>query len=584
MSDFIKHECAVTLLRLRRNPDYFLRKYGTPLYGYHKLALMLEKQHNRGQDGAGIAGISLNPVPGRPCYQLEKSARTMALADVLETIHGRQQNVAPGEEMPFGGELLLGHLRYGTYGGRGVESCHPFVRESARLNRTLLLAGNFNLTNTAHLMEILRRSGHHPAGTQDGYLLLQLLGHYWEEELRIVPSAFDPAAVLKRTLAEADGAFTLCGITGDGNAFAIRDAAGIRPGFFYFNDEVAVVASERPAIQAAFDCTSSEVSELPPGELLWIDSSGKIQFLPCLEARPKRSCVFERIYFSRGNDADIHRERKALGRELAKTLLKIGGDDWENTFYSYIPNTARICFHGMLEELCAHAAQQRSTVRFGEIAVKDAKFRTFIADAHARKEFFMHVYDVTYGLLRPGSDTLVVVDDSIVRGNTMRNAILPILDRLSPRRIIIASSAPPIRYPDCYGIDMASLKELVAFEAVIDLIEEAGKHDLLLECYENARSQLTDPKAELSNCVAPIYETFSEDQLSEAIARRLRPEGLRAELKIVYQSCEGLHRCCPEHRGDWYFTGNYPTPGGIRAVNQALVNFVEAVDKRAYQL
>lgn len=595
MSDQIKHECAVTLLRLRRGVEYFQRKYGTAYYGFQKLALMLEKQHNRGQDGAGIACVGLDPEPGVPCYRLEKSNRPPCLADLLEKI-GSAIPPLPDEPLsgdamkhlyPFCGELYLGHLRYGTFGRSGLEACHPFVRENACLDRTLLLAGNFNLTDTAEIFRILQATGHHPASRQDGALILQLIGHYLEQMRDRRRHNFSLAEVLADAMRNFDGAYTLCGLLGNGEAFAVRDPAGIRPGYYYFDDEVVAVSSERPAIQAAFDCSTAEVGELPPGQALLISRDAEVRFEQCLPRKPLRRCVFERIYFSRGNDAGIHQERKALGRALVPQLLEAVNRDWENTLFSYIPNTAQISFHGMLEALQEECwretpAGRMPKVRFGQIAVKDAKFRTFIADAAARRDFYMHIYDVTYGLLHPGSDSLVVIDDSIVRGNTMRNAILPILDRLAPRRIVIASAAPPIRYPDCYGIDMASLRELVAFEAAVDLLRMHGKSGLLERCYEEAKRQLSGPEPEMTNCVKPVYDEFTDAELTDAIARRLKPEGLRAELTLVFQTCANLAKCCPDHRGDWYFTGDYPTPGGFRVVNRALVNYMEKRDERAY--
>ena len=595
MSDQIKHECAVTLLRLRRGVEYVQRKYGTAYYGFQKLALMLEKQHNRGQDGAGIACVGLDPEPGVPCYRLEKSNRPPCLADLLEKI-GSAIPPLPDEPLsgdamkhlyPFCGELYLGHLRYGTFGRSGLEACHPFVRENACLDRTLLLAGNFNLTDTAEIFRILQATGHHPASRQDGALILQLIGHYLEQMRDRRRHNFSLAEVLADAMRNFDGAYTLCGLLGNGEAFAVRDPAGIRPGYYYFDDEVVAVSSERPAIQAAFDCSTAEVGELPPGQALLISRDAEVRFEQCLPRKPLRRCVFERIYFSRGNDAGIHQERKALGRALVPQLLEAVNRDWENTLFSYIPNTAQISFHGMLEALQEECwretpAGRMPKVRFGQIAVKDAKFRTFIADAAARRDFYMHIYDVTYGLLHPGSDSLVVIDDSIVRGNTMRNAILPILDRLAPRRIVIASAAPPIRYPDCYGIDMASLRELVAFEAAVDLLNMHGKSELLERCYEEAKRQLSGPEPEMTNCVKPVYDEFTDAELTDAIARRLKPEGLRAELTLVFQTCANLAKCCPDHRGDWYFTGDYPTPGGFRVVNRALVNYMEKRDERAY--
>ena len=578
MSDALKHECAVALLRLRQSPDYYQRKYGTSLYGFQKLALLLEKQHNRGQDGAGIAGVRLDPEPGEPCYFLEKSVSGMPLADLLERVGPK---LGAGNSI-FRDELYLGHLRYSTFGRHDLGACHPFVRESPCLNRTLLLAGNFNLTDTREIFKLLIDTGHHPSSKADGYLILQLMAHYLEKERDYDRErVFNLEDVLRKTARHFDGAFTLCGMTGDGTAFALRDAHGIRPGFFYFDDEVAVVASERPAIQAAFNRSTAEVQELPPGKAVLFRRDGRIEFADCLEPAEKRSCVFERIYFSRPNDADIHHERKALGRALTPRILKAVDHDFDNTFFSYIPNSAQVCFHGMLESLNEQAFHSGHRVRFGQVAIKDAKFRTFIADAACRRDFYMHIYDVTYGLVRPGSDNLVVLDDSIVRGNTMSNAILPTLDRLGPRRIVVASSAPPIKYPDCYGIDMATLKELLAFNAATDVLRARGEMDLLFECYERAKEQLNST-GPCTNCLKPLYDRIGDEELEAAIAARLAPEGMNAELRVVFQSCADLRKCCPGHTGDWYFTGNYPTAGGFRMVNRALVNHMEQNNERAY--
>ncbi len=582
MSDSIKHECAVTMLRLRKQPEHYRSQYGTDFYGYQKLSLMLEKQHNRGQDGAGIAGVRLNPEPGFPAYQLEKSARKMPLAHLIERIGTEIETIKKGapellRQYPLAGELLLGHLRYGTFGIQGENACHPFVRESSCLNRTLLLAGNFNLTNTQQIFEKLLETGHHPSSRQDGALILHLIGHYQEQSLMSDPVT-TPVEVLKSAAEYFDGAFVLCGMFADGNAFALRDANGIRPAFYYVDDEVAVIASERPAIQTAFNLFPEQVSELPPGHVLLIDHAGEVTVNECLPPKPLRKCVFERIYFSRGNDADIHRERKAMGNTLLPDVLDQLNDGIENAFFSYIPNTSQICFHGILEGLMAR--QLNKPLRFGQIAVKDAKFRTFIADAVAREDFSMHVYDVTYGLIRPGLDTLVVVDDSIVRGNTMHNAILPMLDRLSPKKIVIASAAPPICYPDCYGIDMGSLKELIAFESLVDLLRKHDRLELLIQQASIARAALKT--GQYGDPLKELYGAFNFAELVEAITDRLRPVGLKAELSVVFQTPADLRKCCPEHTGDWYFTGDYPTPGGFRVVNQALVNYIDQVNTRAY--
>lgn len=592
MSDEIKHECGVALLRLRKDLNYYKKKYGTPFYGYHKLSLLLEKQHNRGQDGAGIAALGLDIKPGNPYFHLEKSNCELSLADLLERI-GRQiqdcidKNGIPDEvaslQLPFCSELYLGHLRYGTFGRRSLSACHPFVRESSCRNHTMLLAGNFNLTNTHAIFQELVKSGHHPSGMQDSQILLLQLCHYLEKRLlkhggqKAKPDLF---SLLRESAAHWDGGYTLCGILGHGDAFALRDPAGIRPGFYYYDDEIAVVTSERPPIQTAFNLATSDVHELPPGHALVIARDGSVKLERCLPEVPPKRCVFERIYFSRGNDADIHQERIQLGRSLVPPILKEIDNDLANTVISYIPNTAQLSFHGLLYGLDEQCGARN--VRFSQIAVKDAKFRTFITDAAQRKDIFPHVYDVTYGVIRPGQDTLVVLDDSIVRGNTMRNAILPILDRLGPKEIIVASAAPPICYPDCYGIDMATFGELVAFNALISLLRKHGKEKLLKRAADRARKDLQKPDCKMKNRAKELYDCFSFEELSAEIGLLLKPDELKAKLCVIFQTVEDVHKACPNHSGDWYFTGNYPTPGGNRVVNRALVNFVEKINERAY--
>lgn len=574
MSDAVKHECAVALLRLRKPSEYYFSKYGSADYGFGKMALLLEKQHNRGQDGAGIASLNLAPEPGTPPYHVERSAASEdPLADLLGRCGG-----APG----FDGGLLLGHLRYATYGRHEVSACHPFVHDSNCLRRTLLLAGNFNLTSAQDLFDRFLKLGHHPKSRADGYLILQTIAHYLEQDSNLHPGQPDWAKILRQALNNLDGAFTLCGINGAGDAFVIRDPHAIRPGYFYFDDEVFTAASERPAIQAAFDCSTSEVMEIPPGKAVVASADGSVDILDCLDPAERRSCVFERIYFSRPNDADVHRERRHLGKALVPAVLQAADNDFDNTFFSCIPNSARVSFLGMLETLIAVASHQDKQVRFGEIAVKDAKFRTFIADADSRRELYMHVYDVTYGLIRPCTDTLVVVDDSIVRGNTMRNAILPILDRLGPKRIVVASSAPPVKYPDCYGIDMASAGDLVAFRAAVSILKRTSRVNVLNRAYEAAKKALKNSAVPCGNHMKEIYDAIPEDELHAEIAKLLTPPGLKAELKVVYQTIDALRSCCPEYPGDWYFTGDYPTPGGFRMVNRALVQFMENNHERAY--
>ncbi len=555
MSDAIKHECAVALLHLRRGARRTAEAERTTDFGGTKLSLLLEKQHNRGQDGAGVVTLCINPEPGKMAFNEMKSASETPLADLLALLAKRRK---------MDETIFLGHLRYATY-GKGDESfCHPFVHRAARLKRMLFLAGNFNLTNTKELFEAYVEMGKFPESTADGYLICEWLASSMlkvemageKDRKRVLVSA------LKALLPKLDGAYTLCGMTGDGWSFAIRDPHGIRPGYGLVTNEAAVVASERPAIQAAFNCLPEDVRELVPGEAMLIAPDGAVTFEKILEPAEKRGCVFERIYFSRANDADIHRERKTLGAALAKPLLNAVNGDLGNTFFSYIPNSAQVAFHGLLEALWTEGLAEGRRVRFGQVAVKDAKFRTFIADAAARREFYQHVYDVTYGLVRPGTDTLVVLDDSIVRGNTMKNAILPMLDRLGPKRIIVASSAPPICYPDCYGIDMSTLGELVAFKALVNL---AG---------EDAIRQTDD--------IRKVYARYSLAALSAEIARLITPAGMKAKVDVIFQTIDALHTCCPTTTGDWYFTGNYPTAGGERVLKEAVRNYLARRTERSY--
>ncbi len=548
MSDAIKHECAVGLLVLRTEGA---------VDGATKLSLLLEKQHNRGQDGAGAVTLSLRPEPGRPAYTELKSAGDTPLADLLGQIARRRK--LDGES------IFLGHLRYATYGRGDVSFCHPFVHRSARLSRTLFLAGNFNLTNTRELFDSYVASGRFPENEADGSLICEWLAAMMlQVEMEQITDLRGAILVeaLRRLLPRLDGAYTLCGMTGDGWSFAVRDAHGIRPGHCYINDDVVVVASERPAIQAAFNCRTEDVRELEPGVVLVVSPTGEVAHVRVMPEVEKRSCVFERIYFSRANDAAIHRERKALGAALARPLLEAVDYDLDHTFFSYIPNSAQVAFHGLLQALWTEGLAEGRPVRFGQIAVKDAKFRTFIADAAARREFYQHVYDVTYGLITPGVDTLVVLDDSIVRGNTMKNAILPMLDRLGPKRIIVASSAPPILFPDCYGIDMSTLDELVAFRALVNL---AGRETITRE---------TDLRA--------LAARYPLKELAAEVARLITPADMKAKVDVVFQSVDDLHAACPETTGDWYFTGDYPTPGGARVLRRSLENYLTRREGRSY--
>ena len=555
MSDTVKHECAVALLRLRKSAA----EYGVGDFGGAKLSLLLEKQHNRGQDGAGAVTLTLSPEAGKSSYSELKSASASSLADLLSLLAKRRR---------MNETLFLGHLRYATYGKGDVGFCHPFIHKSARLSRTLFLAGNFNLTNTHELFDAYVEMGKFPESTADGYIICEWLASCMlgEEMARKGGGGSRRGEILisalRNLLPRLDGAYTLCGMTGDGWSFAVRDPHGIRPSYYYVDDDVAVVASERPAIQAAFDLMPEAVKELSPGEAMIVAPDGAVSFEKILEPGERRGCVFERIYFSRANDADIHRERKALGAALAKPLLDAVGGDLENTFFSYIPNSALVAFHGLLEALWTEGLAEGRPVRFGQIAVKDAKFRTFIADAAARREFYQHVYDVTYGLVRPGTDTLVVLDDSIVRGNTMKNAILPMLDRLGPKRIIVASSAPPICYPDCYGIDMSTLSELVAFKALVNLEGD------------RAIAETDDVRA--------LYARHSLTELSSEIARLITPKGMKAKVDVIFQTVDDMRGCCPDSSGDWYFTGDYPTKGGERVLHDALKNYLARKEGRSY--
>ena len=633
MSDELKHECAVAMVVLR----------GTTVaagdYGGTKLSLLMEKQHNRGQDGAGAAILSNNPDPGEPPYWIAKSASATPLADILAAIGKRQalsHRVTESQRVAEAGNALrasvspcerifLGHLRYATFGKNEVAFCHPFVHESSELAHTVLLAGNFNLTNARELFDDYRRHGSFPTSRSDGYLICELIAHELTQSHRdskdgrlraSVPPCETPIArALSSALAKADGAWTLCGATGDGWAFATRDPCGIRPGFYYLDDSVVAVASERPAIQAAFDVPPEAVKELPPGQTLVVSPDGEVRFEnpPTATQPPPRPCTFERIYFSRANDADIHRERKALGAALVPQILAAADAPIEDIFFSYIPNSARIAFHGLLEELFANVFSHKehkvhkdgekdlcglcdlcgkNLPRFGEVAVKDAKFRTFIADAAARREFYKHVYDVTYGLVRPGRDTLVVLDDSIVRGNTMKNAILPMLDRLGPKRIVVASSAPPIRYPDCYGIDMSTLGELVAFKALMNLLGKEAENLLTgLTRFSGLSGDTPQPpnpnpvnpvNPVKENPLAELYARFTEEEHCAEIARLLTPPGMKAEVKVVYQTVDNLRQCLSGATGDWYFTGDYPTPGGYKVLHQAIKNYLDKKNERSY--
>ncbi|MCP3966880.1 MAG: amidophosphoribosyltransferase [Lentisphaerae bacterium] len=632
MSESIKHECGIAMIRLLKPLDYYREKYGSAFYGLNKLCLLMEKQHNRGQDGAGIASIKFDVPPGVRYISRQRSNRHDPLKDIFSTVNSEINTLL--EEHPFHqgdiewlknnarfcGELYVGHLRYGTFGRNSVESCHPFIRENNWQTRTLITAGNFNLTNVDTLFRSLIGLGQHPLEYSDNVTMLEMIGYSIDEEntllykkfkndgypreeiSKLIAENLDLNGILKHACKKWDGGFVCCGLLGHGDAFVIRDPAGIRPVFYYKDDEVLVVTSERPPIQTAFNVPAGKIKEIPPAHALIIKKDKSFSVKPYISPLPRKSCSFERIYFSRGSDKDIYNERKNLGRKLVPAVLEAINHDIENTVFSFIPNTAETCFFGMADELnkycCDTQIEKLKSIdpkdteaikklihlkpRFEKVAVKDAKLRTFISDDSQRNELAAHVYDITYGVVRSGIDSLVIIDDSIVRGTTMRESILRILDRTGPKKIVVVSSAPQIRYPDCYGIDMARLRQFIAFEAAVELIKENGMADLLKEVYEDARHQLRLPMEDMVNAVKKIYEPFTADQISIKIGEMLRPDNMNAEVEFIYQRIEDLHESCPEHLGDWYFTGNYPTPGGNKVVNQSYVNYIEGSNKRAY--
>ncbi|MFT4661851.1 MAG: amidophosphoribosyltransferase [Patiriisocius sp.] len=631
MSDSIKHECGVALLRLKKPLSFYAEKYGTPLYGVNKMYLLMEKQHNRGQDAAGIANIKLDTKPGSRYISRKKSIASNPIKDVFDHIRKRlnkAQREYPNQfkdpewlkaNVPFMGELYLGHLRYGTYGKNNLENAHPFLRTSNWKTKSLLLAGNFNMTNVDDLFQILVNIGQYPKEKTDTVTILEKIGHFLDEEnQRIfdkhkalgasyreisdhIAAELDVQDILKNSAIDWDGGYLMAGLFGHGDAFVLRDPNGIRPGYFYEDDEVVVVASERPVIQTAFNVPLESVREIPRGKALIIKKSGETSIKEVRAEKEKKSCSFERIYFSRGSDKDIYKERKALGAALVKPIRKAIDGDMENTVFSFIPNTAETSFYGMIKELenqhnnekidliqkgnlsdeeLSKLLNQRT--RIEKVAIKDAKLRTFITQDSERDELVEHVYDITYGSIVANKDTLVIIDDSIVRGTTLKRSILKMLDRLNPKKIVIVSSAPQIRYPDCYGIDMAKLGEFVAFQAAVSLIQENDMNYLMDEVYEQCEGQMSLPMEGVQNYVQRLYEPFTVEEVSNRIAKLLTPEGVKAEIEVIYQSVEGLHIACPDNLGDWYFTGKYPTPGGNKVVNKAFVNYYKGVNERAY--
>ncbi len=631
MSDFLHHECGIALIRLLKPIDFYIKKYGTPLYGVNKLYLLMEKQHNRGQDGAGVACIKFDVDPGSRYIGRYRSVEKNAIQDIFSRINERFDEAGQKGELhnpdylkmhvPFAGELLMGHLRYGTFGGNNLESCHPFLRQNNWMTRNLVMAGNFNLTNVEELFTELVELGQHPKEKADTVTVMENIGHFLDEENEELYAQFkekgyskqqispliaehvDIARILKRSSKNWDGGYVMTGLLGHGDAFVLRDPSGIRPAWFYADDEVVVVTSERPQIQTAFNVPSEQVNEIKPGHALIIKKNGEVKQELIKDPLPKTSCSFERIYFSRGSDKDIYKERKELGRRLCPAILDAVDHDLRNTVFSYIPNTAEVAYYGMMhgmEDYLRDVQKRKIKALEGDltddklteilsikprgekIAIKDAKLRTFITNDDDRGEMVTHVYDITYGTIKRGADNLVVIDDSIVRGTTLKNSILKMLDRLGPKKIVIVSSAPQIRYPDCYGIDMARNSDLIAFRAAIELLEERNMEHVIDEVYINCKDVINNPDAKSVNHVKKIYKPFSADEISDKIAAMLRPDGLHADLKIIYQKIEDLHEACPAHSGDWYFSGDYPTPGGNRVSCRAFVNYIEGINQRAY--
>ncbi|WP_181307724.1 amidophosphoribosyltransferase [Rufibacter sp. XAAS-G3-1] len=630
MSDAIKHECGIALVRLRKPLEYYAEKYGTPMYGIQKMYLLMEKQHNRGQDGAGFASIKIKAKPGTEYIARYRSVKTKAIDAIFGKIsekYGKLKRKYPDasknidwlrENLPFLGDVYLGHLRYGTHGLNSVDNCHPMVRENNWRNRSLAVAGNFNMTNVDELFDVLTELGQHPRQKIDTVTVLEKIGHFLDEENQrlfdyfkpdnnneeitaLIEENLDLQRVLRRACKDFDGGYAMAGLTGYGAAFVVRDPSGIRPAYYYMDDEVVVIASEKPAIKTAFGIEYSQIKEISPGHALIIDKNGEASEKEVLPALEKKSCSFERIYFSRGNDPEIYQERKMLGRLLTPQVLQAIDHDLENTVFSYIPNTAESSFLGLMEGVEDYLRSYRRTAiadadgdidklenllsfrpRVEKLVIKDAKLRTFITDNDSRDDLVAHVYDTTYEVVKKGVDTIVVIDDSIVRGTTLEQSIIKMLDRLEPKKIIIVSSAPQIRYPDCYGIDMSKMKEFVAFRAMMGLLKERQQEHLAREVYQNCQMSLKTGEARTKNFVQELYDLFTPEEISGKVAEIVKAANVKAEVQVIFQTVEGLHKAIPNHIGDWYFTGNFPTPGGMKVVNRAFVNFMENKDGRAY--
>jgi amidophosphoribosyltransferase len=633
MSDPIKHECGIALLRLKQPLQYYLDKYGTAFYGLNKLHLLMEKQHNRGQDGAGVANIKFDMSPGERYISRYRSIDSKPIQDIFDYINGKfhaleEENPALLKDVDylkkhagFTGELFLGHLRYGTFGRNSIESCHPFLRQNNWITRNLVVAGNFNLTNVDELFDVLLHVGQHPKEKSDTVTVLEKIGHFLDGENdemynQLKPQGYsnaeiyskiaeklDVEKILKRASEDWDGGYAMAGLFGHGDAFVLRDPSGIRPAFWYEDDEVCVVASERPVIQTAFNLKTEDIQELKPGHALIIKKNGSIKETLINEPKEELKCSFERIYFSRGSDQDIYTERKQLGKNIVPQIITAIDNDLDNSVFSFIPNTAEVSFYGMIKGLEDHLNEEKiekiiqlgpspnpedireillKRARIEKIAIKDAKLRTFITQDDSRDDLVAHVYDITYGSVKRHKDNLVIIDDSIVRGTTLKQSILRILDRLEPKKIVVVSSAPQIRYPDCYGIDMAKMGDFIAFEAAIALLKDRSMVHVIDEVYAKCKEQENLPKEQIKNYVQEIYTPFTNEEISTKISELLRPPSINAKVEIIYQTVENLHLACPDNKGDWYFTGNYPTPGGNKVVNKAFMNWKEGINERAY--
>ena len=633
MSDAIKHECGIALLRLKKPLQFYLDKYGTAFYGVNKMHLLMEKQHNRGQDGAGIANIKFDMEPGQRYISRTRSIAKSPIQDIFDQINGRFQQIQNEnlenlknidylkKHVGFTGELFLGHLRYGTFGRNSIESCHPFLRQNNWITRNLVIAGNFNLTNVDELFDVLVNVGQHPKEKSDTVTVLEKIGHFLDAEndelfqqykqlgldnLEVynrISENLNLIKILQKASEDWDGGYAMAGLLGHGDAFVLRDPSGIRPAYWYEDDEICIVASERPVIQTAFNLKVENIKELKPGYALIIKKNGTVTEELINKPLSPKKCSFERIYFSRGSDSSIYNERKALGRLIVDKVLKAIDYDFDNSVFSFIPNTAEVSFYGLIKGLEEFLNEEKikqiialgdkpssedvskiikQRARIEKIAIKDAKLRTFITQDDSRDDLVAHVYDITYGSVRPLKDNLIIIDDSIVRGTTLKQSILRILDRLEPKKIVVVSSAPQIRYPDCYGIDMAKMGDFIAFEAAIQLLVDTKRENIIQDVYKQCLSQVNLPKEQVQNYVKEIYAPFTDEEISVKIAQLLTPISMKSKVEIIYQSVENLHIACPDNLGDWYFTGDYPTPGGNKVVNKAFINWIEKRNERAY--